>query len=61
MKKSKKRSVLAAALAVAALCGTAALATSGSESDPLVTLSYLEDTFLPAVVDQVDDLAKDRQ
>ena len=61
MKKSKKRSVLAAALAVAALCGTAALATSGSESDPLVTLSYLEDTFLPAVVDQVDDLAEDRQ
>lgn len=61
MKKSKKCSILATALAVAALCAGAALATTGGESDPLVTLSYLEDTFLPAVVDQVDDLAKDRQ
>jgi len=61
MKKSKKLTVLAAALAVAVLCGGAALATVGGESDPLITLSYLEETFFPAVVDQVDDRAKDRQ
>ena len=59
MKKSKKLTVLATALALSALCAGAALATAGSESDPLVTLSYLKDTFLPTVVDQVDTQAKE--
>ena len=64
MKKSKKQwGVRCGALALTALClGTgAALAAGGDRNDPLVTLSYLNDTAIPQVVEQVEKSAETRQ
>ena len=48
-------SFLALALALGALGMTmAAAAEPGSSKDPLVTLSYLEDVFLDAILEKVD-------
>ena len=57
----KYRRFLPAALALALLCTGAALAANGDKSDPLVTLSYLEQTALPSVVSQVETKAAQRQ
>lgn len=57
MKKvSKKWVVRGSALAMAALClgGSAALAVNGDKNDPLVTLSYLNQTALPKLIEQVE-------
>ena len=52
--KNFKRRALPALLALTLLLGTgAALATGGDKRDPLVTLSYLEDTVIPEILDKV--------
>ena len=43
------RRFLPAALALTLLCSGAALAAPGDKTAPLVTLSYLEQTALPAL------------
>ncbi|RKI71562.1 hypothetical protein D7V91_01110 [bacterium 1xD42-67] len=58
MKKLDKRwTVRLGALALSAvLLGTgAALATGGDQSDPLITLSYFNETGIPQVVEQVEE------
>ena len=57
----KYRRIVPSALALALLCTGAALAANGDKSDPLVTLSYLEQTALPGVVSQVETKAAQRQ
>ncbi len=64
MKKMRKQwAIRCGALALTALClGTgAALAAGGDKSDPLVTLSYLNETALPQVVKQVEESTSKRQ
>lgn len=61
MKMSKKWTALCAALALTTLCGGAALAAAGDQSDPLVTKSYLDQTVIPDVVSQVENKAAARQ
>lgn len=61
MRKNKRWTILACALALAALGTVAALAATGDESDPLVTKSYLEQTVVPEVVKQVESKAAARQ
>jgi hypothetical protein len=53
--------IVAPALALTALLGGAALAANGDQNDPLVTLSYLQETALPSVVSQVETKAAARQ
>ena len=52
---------MALALALTMLCAGAALAAGGDENDPLVTLSYLEETVLPHILGRVEDSADKRQ
>lgn len=56
MKRSKWTTRLACGLLVLTTLGVAALAagTQGSQSDPLVTLSYLNEKVLPDILEQVD-------
>ena len=61
MKKIKRWTILVSTLALTVLCGGAALAASGDQSDPLVTLSYLNQTVIPDVVSQVETKAGTRQ
>ena len=61
MKNKGRWIALATALVLTALCGGAALAASGDKDDPLVTLSYLEQTVLPDVVNQVEEKLDARQ
>lgn len=64
MKKMDKRlSLRLGALALAAaLLGTgAALASGGDQSDPLVTLSYLNQTAAPQILKQVEEKTAARQ
>ena len=61
MKTRSKWIALAAAFGLPALCVGAALATGGDQNDPLVTLSYLEQTALPGVVEQVELKSTARQ
>ncbi|MEA4933353.1 MAG: hypothetical protein VB071_07215 [Lawsonibacter sp.] len=61
MKRSKRWTILVSALALTVLCGGAALAANGDQSDPLVTLSYLNQTVIPGVVSQVETKASTRQ
>ena len=61
MNMSKKGAALGAALVLTALCGGAALAATGDQSDPLVTKSYLEQTAIPNIVSQVEAKAAARQ
>lgn len=57
--KHLKRRALPALLALTLLLGTgAAMASGGSKSDPLVTLSYLEDTVIPEILDALSDETK---
>ena len=59
--KKKWTAVLAAALALSILGVGVATAANGDKSDPLVTLSYLEDTAIPQVVDEVEKKTEVRQ
>ena len=54
MKQNKRRMIPIMALIVFVLGAGAALATSGDESDPLITLSYLNKVALPQVIEQVE-------
>ncbi len=61
----KKKSLRIALCVLAALAGLTAVAVTaaggaGSQSDPLVTLSYLTDTFTDQVMDKVDKLIAER-
>ena len=64
MKKPDKRwSIRFGAVALSAvLLGTAAaLATGGDQTDPLVTLSYLDQTAIPQIVKQVEEQTAAKQ
>lgn len=64
MKKINKRWVirLGSLVLSASLLGTvAALATGGDQTDPLVTLSYLNQTAIPQIVKQVEESAAVKQ
>lgn len=56
MNKKRIRTILCIVLAAAGLTalGTLAAGGAGSQSDPLVTLSYLTDTFTGQIMDKVD-------
>ena len=57
--KNLKRRALPALLALTLLLGTGvAVASGGSKKDPLVTLSYLEDTVIPEILDLLSDETK---
>ena len=54
--KHLKRRALPALLAATLLLGTgAAVATGGDKKDPLITLSYLEDTVIPELLDALNE------
>lgn len=64
MKKMDKRWTIglgSLALAAALLGTSAVLASGGGQTDPLVTLSYLNQTAIPQIVQQVDGKAAVRQ
>ena len=54
-KRKKTLIAVGVLLAVALVVGLTTLAVSnyGTESDPLVTLSYLEDRLTPEILDQL--------
>lgn len=56
----KRLRVLAAVLAAALCLAGVAAASGGTAQDPLITLSYLQQTFLPDVLKQVDQKAADK-
>ena len=64
MKKQDKRwtTRLGALALSAALLGTAAaLAAGGDQNDPLITLSYLNQTVIPQIVRQVEEKTAETQ
>lgn len=64
MKKwNKQWAIRLGAVSLAAVClgAGAALAASGDQNDPLVTLSYLNQTAIPQIVKQVEDSTAIRQ
>ena len=63
MKKTERKwTVRLGGLLLAGLCLTgAALAAGGDQSDPLITLSYLNETAIPQVVNQVEKITAARQ
>lgn len=62
MKERKWTIRLAAAgLVACTMAGVALAAQQGGEGDPLVTLSYLTDTFAPSILEQVDDKVEERE
>lgn len=63
MKKHKLRTaacVMLVGTVLAAFVAIAAEIGAGSESDPLVTLSYLNETFLQQILDEVDEKLTNR-
>lgn len=62
MKKNRLRTLACVLLAAVVLTAFAAMAAggAGSQSDPLVTLSYLTDTFAKQILDKVDDALQER-
>lgn len=60
-RKNKWTAVLAGALALTILGVGVAAAANGDQSDPLVTLSYLEKTAIPQVVEEVEKKTQTRQ
>ena len=62
MKKKRLLVIVFMLLALAGLTavGTMAAGGAGSQSDPLVTLSYLTDTFTDQVMEKVDKLIAER-
>jgi hypothetical protein len=61
MKKRNRWIALALTLALVAVGTGAALAASGDSKDPLVTLSYLEETAIPEIVEQVEKNTQEKQ
>lgn len=61
MKKSKRWTMLVAALALTGLFVGAALAATGDQNDPLVTKSYLDQIVMPDLVSQVEAKTAARQ
>ena len=61
MNRKRRATVLACALALALVCAGAAWAAGGDESDPLVTVSYLEQTALPDLLAQEEEKTAVRQ
>ena len=61
MKKPNKTARLGAIALSAVLLGTGASLAAGDQSDPLVTLSYLNQTAIPQIVKQVEDKTALRQ
>ena len=64
MKKPDKRWIIrlgALALSAVLLGTAAALAAGGDQSDPLVTLSYLNQTAIPQIVKQAEEKTASRQ
>ena len=57
MKDGKIRFCAAALAAVCLTVGAAVAAGEGTQTDPLITLSYLNQTAVPAVVEQVEGKA----
>ena len=55
MKKWNNWKILACGLALSLLCGGVAVAAGGEQGDPLITLSYLQQTFLPQVMSKVEE------
>lgn len=55
MKKRNRWTILACGLALSLLCGGVAVAAGGDQTDPLITLSYLQQTFLPQVTAKVQE------
>lgn len=62
MNKKKIRTILCVLLAAAGLTAVGAMASggAGSQSDPLVTLSYLTETFTGQMMEKVDALITQR-
>lgn len=62
MENKKLRAILCAAAAAAVLTAVASMAAggAGSQSDPLVTLSYLTETFTSQIMDRLDSLLASR-
>lgn len=62
MKQQKWMSrLVAGSLVTISLAGVALAASQGSQSDPLVTLSYLNDKATPAIMAQVDAKVSQRE
>ena len=62
MKMNRAWKIRLGALCLTGLClGTGAALAAGDADDPLVTLSYLEQTAIPQVVDQVEEKTALRQ
>lgn len=61
MKRKTRLTVLVCALALAVGCAGASLAAGGDQDDPLITVSYLQQTAIPDVVSQVEEKAAARQ
>ena len=64
MKKRNSWKIRAGAFCLTAVClgtGAALAAEAGGEGDPLVTLSYLNETVLPKLVQDTEDRADQRQ
>lgn len=51
----KKRGILAVALAAAACGGIAVWAAGGSAGNPLIAKSYLDDTYVPGILNQAQE------
>ena len=61
MKHSKWASRICAGVLVSIVLAGAALAAGGTQTDPLVTLSYLTDQATPAILAQVDEKIAQRE
>ena len=64
MNKGRKWGVRLGAVVLAALClsvGVSMAAGEGTQADPLITLSYLTKTVIPAILEQVDGKTEARQ
>ena len=62
MKMNRAWKIRLGALCLTGLClGTGAALAAGDADDPLVTLSYLNETVLPKLLSQTDERAKVRQ
>jgi len=55
MKRGTWTSLAACAALISVTLGGVALAAQGSQSDPLVTLSYLNEVVVPDILSQVDE------